>query len=150
MKRITPQQKKFVEEYLRSGNATDAAIAAGYSEKTAASRGSKLLDMESVQEYRRELEKELFDKMGISKAWIGRRLAEIVKRCMQETPHMVWNASTRQYEPDGTWQADYKNAISALRQLSAHMGFADGEKDAPEDKEGFEEWLEKQTTKSGL
>ena len=33
---ITPRQKKFVQEYLRSGDATDAAIAAGYSAKSEA------------------------------------------------------------------------------------------------------------------
>jgi len=77
---ITPRQKKFVQEYLQSGDATDAAIAAGYSAKSAASTASKTLKMPGVIEYRRELEKKLFDEMGISKAWIGRRLGGSVGR----------------------------------------------------------------------
>lgn len=37
------QQAKFLKEYLKSGNATEAAIKAGYSEKTAAQQGYDLL-----------------------------------------------------------------------------------------------------------
>jgi phage terminase small subunit len=33
--KLTPKQKAFAEFYAASGNATDAAIKAGYSEKTA-------------------------------------------------------------------------------------------------------------------
>ena len=91
---ITPRQKKFVQEYLRSGDATDAAIAAGYSAKSAASTASKTLKMPGVIEYRRELEKKLFDEMGISKAWIGRRLVEIV-----ENPAHPWFVGV-QFHPE--------------------------------------------------
>ena len=91
---ITPRQKKFVQEYLRSGDATDAAIAAGYSAKSAASTASKTLKMPGVIEYRRELEKKLFDEMGISKAWIGRRLVEIV-----ELPEHPWYVGC-QFHPE--------------------------------------------------
>lgn len=40
---MTNRQIKFVNEYLLSGNATQAAIKAGYSEKTAYSMGNALL-----------------------------------------------------------------------------------------------------------
>ena len=33
--KLTPKQKKFCDEYLKLGNATQAAKNAGYSEKTA-------------------------------------------------------------------------------------------------------------------
>lgn len=42
--KLTVNQQRFVEEYCSNGfNATQAAIAAGYSEKTAASQGQRLL-----------------------------------------------------------------------------------------------------------
>ena len=129
---ITPRQKKFVQEYLRSGDATDAAIAAGYSAKSAASTASKTLKMPGVIEYRRELEKKLFDEMGISKAWIGRRLVEIVERCTQKTPVLEWNPETRQKEPNGFWEFDANGAIRALHELAEHMDFAEGEQSAAE------------------
>lgn len=127
---LTPRQKRFVEEYLRNGNGTAAAIAAGYSEKTAAGQASRLLKEPAVQEYRMELEKKLFDEMGISDAWIGRRLAEIAERCMQGQPHMSWNPETRQKEPDGLWVFDPGGATKALHELGVHVGmFKQSDKD---------------------
>lgn len=41
----------FVTEYIKSGNATQSAILAGYSEKTAYSQGSRLLKNGEVQQY---------------------------------------------------------------------------------------------------
>ncbi len=43
MTKLTPKQKAFIDEYLIDLNATQAAIRAGYSAKTAESRGSQLL-----------------------------------------------------------------------------------------------------------
>lgn len=40
---LTPKQKRFVEEYLIDLNATQAAIRAGYSEKTAGQIGAEYL-----------------------------------------------------------------------------------------------------------
>jgi phage terminase small subunit len=50
----------FVTEYLKNGNnATQAAIAAGYSEKTAYSQGSRLLKSVEVQQYLNKTEQNL-------------------------------------------------------------------------------------------
>ncbi len=125
-KRLNPKQKRFVQEYLRIGNATEAAVSAGYSPKSAASWGSRLLDLPEVQAYRRELEQEMFDEMGVSRAWIGRRLVEITERCMQKTPVLEWNSETRQKEFCGVWQFDPSGALKALHELAAQMGFAEG------------------------
>lgn len=43
MAKLTPKQQKFCEEYAASGNATQSAIAAGYSPKTAYSIGEENL-----------------------------------------------------------------------------------------------------------
>src|SRR5262245_26754988 len=40
---LTPRQQRFVEEYLIDLNATQAAIRAGYSSKTAGQQGERLL-----------------------------------------------------------------------------------------------------------
>lgn len=138
---ITPRQKKFVQEYLRSGDATDAAIAAGYSAKSAASRASKLLETQGVIEYRRKLEKKLFDEMGISKEWIGRRLVEVVESCMEKVPSYRWNPETRKDERCGEKLLDANGAIRALHELAEHMDFAEGEQSAAE---SIEEWLARQ------
>lgn len=41
--KLTQKQKRFVDEYLVSGNATQSALSAGYSERTAARTGSENL-----------------------------------------------------------------------------------------------------------
>lgn len=57
---LRPQMMIFVTEYLRNGNnATQAAIAAGYSEKTAASQGSRLLKSVEIQQYLNKTEQNL-------------------------------------------------------------------------------------------
>ena len=45
------RQKKFAAEYIKTGNATQSAITAGYSEKYAARQGSVLLKNENVRRY---------------------------------------------------------------------------------------------------
>lgn len=55
---MTPRQQKFCDEYLISGNATDAAIKAGYSPKTAKQTGSENLAKPDLKAYiETELEK---------------------------------------------------------------------------------------------
>ena len=55
---MTARQRKFCDEYLISGNATDAAIKAGYSPKTAKSIGQRLLTFVDLKQYiKTELEK---------------------------------------------------------------------------------------------
>jgi len=41
--KLTEKQKRFVAEYIKDYNATQAAIRAGYSEQTAYSQGNRLL-----------------------------------------------------------------------------------------------------------
>lgn len=64
--KLTEQQKLFVQELFKNNhNAKQAAIAAGYSEKTAEVQASRLLRNVKVLEYREELIKE-FDKKEIA------------------------------------------------------------------------------------
>lgn len=48
-KKLTPRQERFVEEYLIDLNATQAAVRAGYSKRTAQEQGSRLLSNVMVQ-----------------------------------------------------------------------------------------------------
>ena len=50
MAKLTPKQQRFVDEYLIDLNATQAAIRAGYSLKTAEQQGFQLLKKTSVSE----------------------------------------------------------------------------------------------------
>ncbi len=52
---LTDKQKRFCEEYIVDSNATQAAIRAGYSERTANEQGARLLAKDSVKTYIKEL-----------------------------------------------------------------------------------------------
>lgn len=74
--KLSERQARFVEAYLLDPNATQAAIAAGYSEKTAHVQGPRLLDNVVVQDALTEARKDRAQKTGIDAAWVLRRLAE--------------------------------------------------------------------------
>ena len=59
MAKLTAKQQRFCDEYLIDLNATQAAIRAGYSKKTAAQTAARLLTNVKIQEYIAEKEKEL-------------------------------------------------------------------------------------------
>ena len=59
MKKLTIKQKKFADEYIISGNATQAAINAGYSENYAKAQSSKLLENVGIKSYIDERMKKL-------------------------------------------------------------------------------------------
>lgn len=54
---LSLKQKKFCEEYVISGNATEAAKKAGYSDKTASEIGRQNLRKLEIQKYIQELTK---------------------------------------------------------------------------------------------
>lgn len=57
--KLTEKQLKFADYFLEMGNATEAAIKAGYSEKYAGTNTDKLLKNTNVKEYIEERKKQL-------------------------------------------------------------------------------------------
>lgn len=60
--KLTLKQKKFADEYIISGNATQSAIKAGYSKKTAGVIAVENLEKPNIKTYIDERLKELDDK----------------------------------------------------------------------------------------
>lgn len=77
MKQLTPKQELFCREYLKDLNATQAAIRAGYSEKSAAAQGCENLIKPNVAERIIELKSERNEEVGIDAAYVLKRLVEI-------------------------------------------------------------------------
>ncbi len=63
---LTPKQARFVEEYLVDLNATQAAIRAGYSPKTAYSQGERLLKNVEVHRAIQEAQEARSERTGIT------------------------------------------------------------------------------------
>jgi phage terminase small subunit len=75
--RFTPMQRLFIEAYLIHKNATKAAIAAGFSERSANNQGTRLMANDAI---RAEIEARLastFDRYAITSDRIIRELAKI-------------------------------------------------------------------------
>lgn len=66
MAKLTPKQQRFVEEYLVDLNATQAAIRAGYAERTAYSQGQRLLKNVEIQQCLQELMQERAQRTEIT------------------------------------------------------------------------------------
>lgn len=77
MAKLTDKQELFAREYLKDLNATQAAIRAGYSVKSAQEQASRLLSNVMVQSRISELKAERNEEVGIDAAYVLRRLVEI-------------------------------------------------------------------------
>lgn len=72
---LSAQRQRFADEYLVDLNATQAAIRAGYSEKTAHVQGPRLLENVDVKAYLDARRAERSEKTQINAAWVLERLA---------------------------------------------------------------------------
>lgn len=85
MAELRPQVMLFITEYLKNGNnATHAAIAAGYSEKTASSQGSRLLKSVEVQQYLNKTEQSLNKDLRLMFAEDAVKAYNVLKEIMEK------------------------------------------------------------------
>ena len=63
---LTPKRQRFVEEYMRDLNGTQAAIRAGYSPHTAQEQSSRLLSKDIVKQAVEAKQAELSAKTGVT------------------------------------------------------------------------------------
>ena len=76
---MTNKQKRFCEEYLVDCNATQAAIRAGYSEKTARQTAAEILSKPDIKNYIDELLAKMQDKTIASAEEVMRYLTSVVR-----------------------------------------------------------------------
>ena len=114
---LTPKQRAFVEFYLIDLNATQAAIRAGYSKKTAKQQASRLLTNVDVAAAVAEAKKERSEATKIDAEWVLRQAVELHQRCMQEIKP-ARNPKTRKqlYDDEGNALFTF-NAAAANRSL---------------------------------
>ena len=107
---MTPKQKKFSDEYIKSGNAKQSAIKAGYSPKTAYSIGNENLNKPELKAYIDERLKELSNHKILSAAEVLEYLSRVVAG--KETEYV---ATSKGVFPDVPVSA--KDRISAAKEL---------------------------------
>jgi phage terminase small subunit len=114
---MTDKQTRFVEEYLKDTNATQAAIRAGYSAKRADEYGRQLLGKTGVRE---AIDKGLSEKSKrcqLDADWVLMNLKQVVERCMQTEPVL-----NRDGEPTGEYRFDSRGAARGLELIGKHIG----------------------------
>lgn len=75
--KLTAKQELFISEYMKDLNATQAAIRAGYSEKTATEQGSRLLANVKIKTEIDKRLKVLTEKCGVTAERVIEELAHI-------------------------------------------------------------------------
>ena len=78
-KDLTDKQKQFCKEYVTDWNATRAAKAAGYSEKTAKEIGCENLTKPNINAYIEHIQKDLLKLCGVSVLGNVTKLKEIIE-----------------------------------------------------------------------
>lgn len=108
---LTPKQQQFAVEYTRDRNGTQAAVRAGYSEKSARQQSYKLLRIPGVKNRIRELDAENATAAGID----AQDLIKRYQRWANSSPEEVaeW--------PQGRW-ADVIKANDRLAEISGLIG----------------------------
>lgn len=76
MSELTPKQQRFVDEYMKDLNATQAAIRAGYSARTAEWQGPQLLGKPHVAKAVQDAKAQRSERTKIDADWVLRRLAD--------------------------------------------------------------------------
>lgn len=79
MSKLTDKQIRFCQEYVIDLNATQSAIRAGYSEKTAGQIGEQNLKKLEIQEYISELQQSKSEELNITFDSIARDVHEIAQ-----------------------------------------------------------------------
>lgn len=116
MAKLNAKQQRFVEEYLIDLNATQAAIRAGYSVKTANEQGSQLLVKLSIQEEIAKAMAERSKRTGINQDRVIQELARIAF----VNPQKVINAE------DGSVRADAsEDDLACIQSVKVKQSFSD-------------------------
>lgn len=154
IKKLTAKQERFVEEYLVDLNATQAAIRAGYSEKTAGSISFENLQKPEIQDAIDEKRRQLSEKTGINQSRVLKEYAKLafldpslfydengLLIPIQDLPNEVSAAltgieCTRHTLGDGedrdieyTTKIKFADKIKALDSLAKHLGLFEKDND---------------------
>lgn len=106
---LTAKQDMFCREYLIDLNATQAAIRAGYSAKTANRTASENLSKPDIQTRIAELKAQRNDLVGINATYVLNRLVEIDQMDVLDIL-----TSTGELKPVSQWPKVWRTTLSGL------------------------------------
>jgi phage terminase small subunit len=123
---LTEKQFRFAMAYLQEANAKKAAVAAGYSEKTAHVQGSRLLSNAKIQSFLSLQKEQAIQKAGISMDKVIKEMASV--GLVRLSDIMTWDqhgnvtmTPSDQLTPE---QSAAISKVTALTKLGEWMGIA--------------------------
>lgn len=111
--KLTVKQKKFADEYIESGNATQAAIKAGYNKSTATQIASQNLTKLNIKKYIEQRMAEIESKRIMSATEAVQLLTSIARGELKETVVVGTPMGIEETEKE----ADLKTRISAAKEI---------------------------------
>jgi len=121
IKKLTLKQLAFTREYLIDLNATQAAIRAGYSERSAQQVGASNMLKHVIQEAIQEAMDKRAEKIGISADWVLNNLKEVAERCMQAVPVMEFDHDDKCMKETGEYKFEHTGANKSLELIGRHL-----------------------------
>lgn len=122
--KLSQRQKKFIAEYPKDCNGTQAAIRSGYAKESANVAGSRLLANDNISKPIKEKLQSLADKVGISTEYVLQGLKEVSERCRQAEQVL-----DREGNPTGEYKFDSSGANKSLELLGKHLKIFGDEKE---------------------
>ena len=125
--KLTDKQDMFCKEYIIDMNATQAAIKAGYSEKTATQTGYENMTKPYIVERIAELNKGRMERVQITADDVLRDLIKIKDKCMQDEPIMVYDRVDNDYkqktddDENKVYQFNATGATKALELIGKNL-----------------------------
>lgn len=111
--KLTEKQKRFADEYIKSGNATQAAIKAGYSKRTANRIGPENLSKLVIKDYIDERMKVIEDNRIMTAKEAVEFLTSVVRGQVKETVVIGTPMGAEEIEKE----PDVKTRISAAKEI---------------------------------
>lgn len=131
MSDLTERQTRFIEAYMISGNATQAAIEAGYAAESADGEGSRLLVNVRIAEELEKRRKARALRAEIDADWVLLRFKDISNRCMQAEPVLIFDGE--KWVESGEYKFDSNGANKATENIAKHIGFYAKDKEKPQE-----------------
>lgn len=111
--KLTPKQQKFADKYIKTGNAAQSAIEAGYSKKTAQVIGAENLSKPMVKSYIEERMAEIKSKRVMGYTEAVEILTSIARGELKETVVVGTPIGVEEVKKE----VDLKTRISALKEI---------------------------------
>lgn len=131
-KGLNLKQKRFIAEYLKDQNATQAAIRAGYSKRSAQQQSSDLMLKPFILNAIKEALDRIQKKSELSVEYVLDALMDVQTRCRQKVPVMEFDYAEKSLEqkkvkdPEtgemvGVWEFDSQGANKSLELLGKYL-----------------------------